>query len=213
MKKPSVVSAIPLLLLTSCAVGPDYKKPTTETPAQMPSLLSGSLETTDVIDPYWWKMFSDAQLDSLVKTSLESNLDLVVALARVDEARANLGISKSAFYPNVDLNASAQRQKVSETLGIPVDSSLSKFNNYGLSVDLSYELDLWGKIRRSTEAARADLFQADYNRANVQLTLVSQVVSNYFLLRSLDLHLAIAKDTVQSRKESFELIDKRFKAD
>lgn len=211
MKKSSVASAIPLLLLTSCAVGPDYKKPTTETPGQMPSLLSGALETTDVIDPYWWKMFSDPQLDALVKTSLENNLDLVVALARVDEARANLGISKSSFYPNIDLNGSAERQKVSETLGIPVDSSISKFNNYGLSVDLSYELDLWGKIRRSTEAARADLFQADYNRANVQLTLVSQVVSNYFLLRSLDLQLAIAKDTAKSRKESFELIDKRFR--
>ncbi|HWU43493.1 MAG TPA: efflux transporter outer membrane subunit, partial [Bdellovibrio sp.] len=200
------------LVISACAVGPDYKRTNVRTPDKMPALQTGELEQKELIDTTWWRVFGDPQIENLIKAALDHNLDLQIALSRVDEARASLGISKSDFYPSIDLSAIGARQKVSETAGaIPVPSSLSKYNQYALGLNLSYELDLWGKIRRSNEAARAELFQADFNRANVQLTLISQVVTTYFLLRSLDLQLDIARNTFRSRQDSYELIFKRFK--
>jgi multidrug efflux system outer membrane protein len=110
------------------------------------------------------------------------------------------------------LKAIGAREKVTETGSTPIPIGTSSTgNDFSLGLSLSYEIDLWGKIRRSNEAARAELLSADYNRANVQLTVVSQVVSGYFNLRALDLQLSIAKATYDSRKDSYELIAKRFK--
>ncbi|WP_413585107.1 efflux transporter outer membrane subunit [Bdellovibrio sp. HCB274] len=193
---------------TSCAFGPDYKRPET----RMPANFSSTETAAEKINIKWWQQFGDPTLEQLIKTALEHNLDLEVALARVDEARARLGIAKSEFFPTLDLRGLAGTEKISETgptLLIPDTDSDTDF--FSLGVVLSYEIDFWGKIRRSNEAARAQLLREDFNRSNVQLTLISQVVSAYFALRSLDLQHNIAKNTVESRKGSYDLINKRFK--
>ncbi|MBO9667574.1 MAG: efflux transporter outer membrane subunit [Bdellovibrio sp.] len=208
MKKLSVL--VPFVL-SACAVGPDYKREKTEVPTSLPTITSGEQEMKEAIDVHWWRIFEDPRLEDLVKFAVEKNLDLEVALARVDEARANLGIAKADFFPSLDLKALAAKEKVSENGPLATPLNKESVNVYQLGVNLSYEIDLWGKIRRANEAARAELWQSDFNRANVQLTLVSQVVSTYFLMSSLDLQLAIARDTYLSRKNSYELIDKRYK--
>ncbi len=192
-------------------MGPDYKRVKTPVPSAIPSINSAELEQKDQIDIDWWKLFNDPQLDEMVMTAVNHNLDLELALARVEEARASLGISKADFFPSLNLQGGGSRQKISETTALAIPSESSTYNDFSLGLNLSYEIDLWGKIRRSNEAARAELFRADFNRANVQLTLVSQVVTTYFLLRSLDLQLNIAKDTYNSRKDSYDLMSKRFK--
>ena len=194
--------------LASCAFGPNYQRPDTHLPAQ----LSSTTATPTEIDISWWKQFSDPTLEQMVQTAIKHNLDLELALARVEEARARLGIAKSEFFPTLDLRGIAGKEKVSETgptLLTPGAEATTDF--YSIGLVLSYEIDFWGKIRRSNEAARAQLLREDYNRANVQLTLISQVVSGYFALRSLDLQHTIAKDTFISRKGSYDLIYKRFK--
>lgn len=193
--------------LCACAVGPDYKRPTSDLPS---ALFARSKDQN--IEITWWKQFGDETLDKLVHAAIKNNLDLEIALARVDEARARLGISKSQFWPNLDLNATAFREKVTETGITPLPSGTdSTGNSFSLGLSLSYEIDLWGKIRRLNESAKAQLLNADYSRANVQLTVISQVVNGYFALRSLDLQYAIAQDTLKSRTESYELMYKRFK--
>ena len=200
-----------LQLCWSAAVGPDYQRVSTTVPKTIPAINSGELEQKDNIDVTWWKIFNDNQLNAMVKTAFEHNLDLQVALARVDEFRASLGVAKSDFYPSLSLSAGASRQKLSDNQGIPVPAGYDTYNNFMLGLNLNYEIDFWGKVRRSNEAARAELFQYDFNRANVQLTLISQVVTTYFSLRSLDLQLEIARDTYVSRKDSFDLMSKQFK--
>lgn len=199
------------LVMSACTMGPDYKRGSTPVPSEIPSINSAELEQKDMIDIDWWRSFNDPQLDEMVKFAIHHNLDLELALARVDEARASLGIAKADFFPSLDLRAGGSRQKVSETTALAIPSEASTYNDFSLGLNLSYEIDLWGKIRRSNEAAKAELFQADFNRANVQLTLVSGVVTTYFLMRSLDLQLSIAKDTYKSRKDSYDLMTKRFK--
>ncbi|MDG0817815.1 efflux transporter outer membrane subunit [Bdellovibrio svalbardensis] len=198
-------------VLSACAVGPDYKRPDSAVPSTIPSMQSAELEQREKIDIGWWKLFNDPQLDEMVKQAFAHNLDLELALARVDEARASLGIAKADFFPSLDLGGRGGKFKISENAGFATPTGSKTFTDYTLGLNLSYELDLWGKIRRSNEAARAQLFQADFNRANVQLTVVSQVVTTYFLLRSLDLQLTIAQETLASRKGSYELEAKRFK--
>ncbi|MEK2687779.1 efflux transporter outer membrane subunit [Bdellovibrio sp. GT3] len=208
MKSRLVEIIVTCSLVASCAVGPDYKRPESRLPASLPPTPA----PTTKIDTNWWKQFGDPTLSQLVQAALEHNLDLQIALARVDEARARLGIAKSEFWPSLDLRGDAGREKVSETgptLLTPGAESTTNFFSLGLI--LSYEIDFWGKVRRSNEAARAQLLREDFNRVNVQLTIVSQVVSAYFALRSLDLQHSIAMNTVQSRKGSYDLIYKRFK--
>ncbi|WP_413292929.1 efflux transporter outer membrane subunit [Bdellovibrio sp. HCB185ZH] len=208
MKKRWLIAGLSTYgFLCACAVGPDYKRPTENLPS---ALFANSTEQN--IELGWWKQFGDGTLDKLIQMAFDHNLDLELALARVDEARARLGISKSQYFPSLDLRGSAIREKVTETGMTPIpQGSDSIGNSFLLGLSLSYEIDLWGKIRRSNESAKAQLLSADYNRANVQLTLLSQVVSGYFALRSLDLQYAIAQDTLKSRIASYELMFRRFK--
>ncbi len=208
MKKRWLIAGLSTYgFLCACAVGPDYKRPSSDLPS---ALFANSTEQN--IEMTWWRQFGDPTLEKLVQAALKNNLDLELALARVDEARARLGISKSQFYPSIDLGATAKREKVTETgMSVIPPGSDSTGNTFLLGLSLSYEIDLWGKIRRSTESAKAQLLSADYNRVNIQLTLISQVVSGYFALRSLDLQYAIAQETLKSRTASYELMFRRFK--
>jgi outer membrane protein, multidrug efflux system len=196
------------IALAGCTVGPDYRRP----PMEVPSAWRVSTEeAARISDVAWWDRFGDPVLSHLVRTALENNKDLAIAVANVDQAFAQYGITRSALYPQLDGDASAQRQRLSETTapsGVP--AGRQAFNDYRLNVSASYELDLWGRLRRATEAARANLLASEEGRRTVVLTVVASVASGYVQLRALDRQLDIAKATTGTLGQAARLQQDRF---
>jgi multidrug efflux system outer membrane protein len=176
-------------------------------PAPLPS------DPVSLADLEWWKVFKDPELQSLVKTALVQNYDLRDAVARVEQARANLGVTRSNQFPNFDASGNVQTNRLSRNGSLPLPASFvpsqnRTFGEAALNL-LSFEVDLWGRLRRATEAARANLLAADENRKAVVTTLVSDVATSYFSLRELDDELEISKHTLATRQESLGLIKNR----
>jgi len=195
--------------LAGCmTVGPDYKRPQTDMPEQWPGATA-----SEPVSATWWKTYNDPVLDQLVDESLLQNLDLRQAIARVAEARAGLGIARADQYPGVTANGSASRNRASQnsTLGIPAGID-PEFSSYRVTLDAAYEIDFWGKYRRATEAARAELLGSQFNRDAVRLTLVTDVARGYFSLRALDAQVEVTRRTISSRLASTALTRKRFEA-
>jgi outer membrane protein, multidrug efflux system len=197
---------IVLAISSGCMVGPDYQRPDVAIP---PGWRMVNGDPTAVINEEWWNQFNDPQLDRLIEIALAENLDVKIAAARIDEARALLAISRSALFPQLDAAVSAGRGR-SATAIVPGVSATNDF--FSATLSPSFEVDLWGRLRRGTEAARAVLLSTAYAEQVVRLSLVSQVAQSYFELRSLDLQLAIARRTLASREQSLELVTKRFRA-
>jgi outer membrane protein, multidrug efflux system len=197
------------VLLSACTVGPDYRRPEIEAP---PAWRLQTSQAQAISNLAWWEQFQDPVLTGLVREALESNKDLDIATANVERAFAQYGITRSALFPQVDANASASRQRLSENAGPPrVRSSGEAFADYSLDLSLGYEIDLWGRLRRATEAARADLLASEEGRRTVVLTLVSSVANGYIELRSLDRQLEIARSTSQSLFDASRLQLIRFR--
>ena len=197
------------VVLAGCmTVGPDYKRPQTDVPEQWPGATS-----TEPVNATWWQTYNDPVLDKLVDESLLQNLDLRQAIARVAEARAGLGIARADQYPGVTANAAASRNRASQSslLGVPAGTD-PEFSSYRVTLDAAYEIDFWGKYRRATEAARAELLGSQFNRDAVRLTLVTDVVRGYFNLRALDAQVEVTRRTMSSRLASTALTRKRFEA-
>ena len=158
-------------------------------------------------------MFKDEKLQELVRTALVENYDLRDAVARVDAARANLGITRSKQYPNLDASGNLTTTRLSRDGSLPLPASFvpSQNRTYGqVTLNLlSFELDIWGRLRRATEAARANLLSAEENRKAVVTTLVSDVATSYFSLRELDYELEISQRTLRTRQASLRLIQNR----
>jgi hypothetical protein len=183
--------------LAGCAVGPDYKRPAVPVPAEWrsPADAVGSLA-----DLGWWQLFQDSVLQDLIRTALNENKDLGIAVARVAEARAQLGITRAAQFPQVDGQASYTNQRFSRNSfpvnALPGNSGVSPEQDfYRTGLDLSFELDLWGRLRRATEAAQAELLASETNRRTVVMTLVSDVAQAYFDLLELDREVDIDRRT------------------
>ncbi len=195
--------------LAGCmTVGPDYKRPQVDTPEQWPGATA-----TEGISATWWTVYDDPVLDRMVDEALVHNLDLRRAIARVDEARAALGITRADQYPGVTAKAAASRNRISQETLITVPPGTDpKYNDYQLTLNASYEIDFWGKYRRATEAARAELLGSQFNREAVRLALVSDVAKGYFRLRALDAQVAITQRTVSTRQASTALQRMRFEA-
>ena len=198
----------PALILMSvwlggCAVGPDYERPEIESPESYNEQIN---QGATFANAAWWTIFQDAELNRLITIALEENKDLAIAAARVEEARARAGFARGDFYPQIGVNASGQRGNLGETI-IP-GSGIQE--NYGLTADLAWEIDLFGRIRRSSEAARADLLASEYARRTVYIALIADVANAYFLVRDLDARLEIAARTLATRHDSTELIRERF---
>jgi multidrug efflux system outer membrane protein len=204
-----VTAALLSALLAGCmTVGPDYKRPAIDTPGQWPD--AGT--SADAISATWWQTYNDPVLDKLVDDALLNNLDLRGAIARVAEARAALGITRADQYPGVTAQAGASRNRASENSVLAFPGVDPEYSSYGASLNVGYEIDFWGKYRRATEAARAELLGSQYNREAVRLTLVTDVVRSYFALRALDAQVEVTKRTVHSRLASTALQRKRFEA-
>jgi len=178
--------------LSGCTVGPDYQRPDIDVPA---GWRLGPTEAEQISNVEWWDQFQDPVLSDLVRTALASNKDLKVATANVAQAAAQYGIVRSAQLPQVDANASAARQGLSHTSAVGAPTGGAIFNNYGVNLSASFELDIWGKLRRATESAEANLLASEQGRGTVVLTLVASVANGYIQLRALDRQLQIAQST------------------
>jgi len=202
------------LLSAACTVGPNYKRPAIATPQNFraPEPLPPT-QADSIADLKWFEVFKDEQLQALIRRALERNYDLRDAVARVEEARAALGITRSNQFPNFAAGAAVEINRLSRDGATPVPSQLlpSQNRNFGTAALqlLSFEIDIWGKLRRATEAARANLLSADENRKAVATTLISDVATAYLRLRELDYELAISQRTLNTREESLELTRSR----
>ena len=214
MPASKVATVLALVLLSGCTVGPNYHRPTIQTPNafRSPTPTTGS-DPASLADLKWWEIFKDEKLQELERTALAQNYDLRDAATRVEAARASLGITRSNQFPNLDAGAEITTTRFSRdgSLALPATFVQSQNRTFGQATLnlLSFELDIWGRLRRATEAARANLLEAEENRKAVTITLVSDVASAYFSLRELDQQLEISRNTLATRQESLELIRNR----
>jgi outer membrane protein, multidrug efflux system len=211
MKTMSVCRGVFVLLLggalSGCTVGPDYRRPDIEVPV---AWRLGPTEANEISNIAWWDRFKDPVLSNLVRTALANNKDLKIATANVDQAAAQYGIVRSAQFPQVNANASATREGVSQTTALAVPAGKHVFDNYGVNLSASFELDLWGRLRRATESAQASLLASKQGKGTVVLTLVSNVASGYIQLLGLDRQLEIAQYTSLALGEAARLQRVRF---
>ncbi|HVR26834.1 MAG TPA: efflux transporter outer membrane subunit [Candidatus Polarisedimenticolia bacterium] len=191
-------------VLSGCAVGPNYHRPAAQTPNSFRDLADNpqiQAQTTSYADLPWWQVFQDPKLQELIRTALKQNYDLQLATERISAARAQLTVTRSSQFPQVSGNGSFNGGKE--------NTFQSKFNFLTLAADAAFQLDFFGKLRRATEASRANLLATADARQVVVLTLVSDVASAYFTLLQLDLQLAITRDTVKTQTDSVKLTQLR----
>ncbi len=200
--------------LTGCTVGPNYQRPTTRIPAtfRAPAPLPPA-EAASIADLKWFVVFKDEKLQELIRIALERNYDLRDAVARVEVARANLGITRSNQFPNFAAGGNVEINRLSRDGATPLPPAFlpSQNRNFGTAALelLSFEIDIWGRLRRATEASRANLLSAEENRQAVVTTLVSDVATAYLTLRELDYTLEISRRTLATREQSLALTRSR----
>jgi outer membrane protein, multidrug efflux system len=208
------LAVLAMVFLCGCTVGPNYQRPKLATPAQFraPEPLPAQ-QAASLADLKWFEIFKDEQLQALIRTALVQNYDLRDAAARVEAARANLGITRSDQFPQFGASGGVEINRFSRDGATPLPPILlpSQNRNFGeISLNLlSFEVDLWGKLRRATEAARANLLSAEENRKTVLTTLVSDVATAYLSMRELDYELQISNETLETRQESLNLVKSR----
>jgi multidrug efflux system outer membrane protein len=191
-------------LLAGCSVQPKYEPPVLELPETWKQAAPRFAE-----DGRWWRIYEDAQLEHTVEEALAGNADLVIAAARVDEARALLGEARSFFWPQVDAQAGASRQQISTRTATSFPGIPREYSHHRATVNVSYELDLFGRLRSNADAARAELEASEASREAVRLALAAQVAKSYFSLRSLDEQVLLTRKTVSLREEALALQRKR----
>ncbi len=208
-KRQGVIVVVLIWLIAGCTVGPDYKRPDTVVPS---AWRTADETSSSLADLGWWQLFKDRTLQNLIRTALSNNNDLQLAVARVSEARALLGTTRSAQFPQLDAGARYRNHRLSETSFPPVDKLHVNpdMDIYRANLDLSFELDLWGKLRRATEAARAELLSSEETQRTVTMALVSDVAQAYFDLLELDQEAAIDRHTLESRRDSLNLVNRRY---
>jgi multidrug efflux system outer membrane protein len=201
------LAAFPLLLLVGCTVGPNYKRPAVTVPdtyrGSAPSLDQQSAASLG--DEKWWAVFQDEQLQGLIRTALTENYDVRIAASRVLQAQAVLGITRADQFPTIAGGAAVNNQRIPQSkANRPIETSAG-----ALSLSLAWELDFWGKFRRATEAARADLLATEWGKRAVITSLISSLATAYFQLREFDLEMQISRQALSSRQESLRLVKVR----
>jgi multidrug efflux system outer membrane protein len=196
------------LVALGCAVGPDYERP--KVPAPQKWREPSAEAQASIANLPWWELFKDPQLHALIKTALHENRDLKIAVERIEEARANFGISKSELYPQVNAQVRGGALNPSDGSLTHTPDGLDTTGLYNAELGFTWELDFFGRIRRANEAAKAAMLGTEYARRAVAMSLVSDVATAYVDLRGLDRRLAIAQRTLTSRKENVEFSKVRF---
>lgn len=203
MRQPAVLLLV-MGFLCGCAVGPNYKRPPVNTPSVYRGLTPEEAARSDarsLADEKWWEVFQDEQLKKLIGTALQQNYDVRRAATRVLEAQAVLGITRADQFPTIAGQASATNQRTSQQKFLPAIET----NADRIGLALNWELDFWGRYRRATEAARANLVATEWARREVMTELIANLTSAYFRLRALDLQLEISRRTLASRQDSLRL--------
>src|SRR5580692_4035676 len=191
-------------MIGGCMVGPNYHRPVVQSPAAFRDLRESpqaEAQVASYADLPWWQVFQDPQLQDLIRTALKQNYDMQLATERINAERAQLAITRSYLFPQV--------QGSGNFTGGKEQSFQSKSNFFALTADAAFQLDFFGKLRRETEAARAQLLATEDAQRTVMLTLVSDVASDYFTLLQLDLQLQITRDTVTTQQDSVKLTSLR----
>jgi len=207
MTKTVALLCAPIALIVSfgCAVGPNYKRPAVSVPdtyrGLTPEEAGKAQPAVSIGDQKWWEVYQDEQLRSLIRTALQQNYDVRIAASRILAAQAQLGITRADQFPNVAAGATIADNRSARSSFFPAfERSTGQ-----LDVSAAWELDFWGKYRRATEAARANLLASEWARQEVLAVLVANMSSAYFQLRALDLELEISNRTLNSRQESLRL--------
>jgi outer membrane protein, multidrug efflux system len=191
-------------LLAGCMAGPNYRRPAVQTPTVYRDLSENpqlQAQAASYADLPWWQVFKDTRLQELIRLALKQNYDLQLATERIVAARAELAITRSNLFPQVQGNGTF--------IGGQENTAQSKYNFLTLTADAAFQLDLFGRLRRATEASRAQLLATEAARQTVVLTLVSDVAADYFTLLQLDLQLQITRDTVKTQIDSVKLTNLR----
>jgi multidrug efflux system outer membrane protein len=181
MRKPLLVTLL-ALLASGCMVGPDYVRPPVDTPT---AWRLSEQDARDLANTAWWEQFGDPVLNDLVATALRENKDLMIAAARVDQFAGNYGIVRSGLFPQVGAGYEVRRQRDISAVVVGAGGD-ETYNSYNAVLNASWEIDIWGRIRRQTEAARAQLLASEEGRRAVILSLVGSVAGAYINLRDLD---------------------------
>ena len=197
---------VALVALAGCAVGPNYQRPTIKAPAQFRS--TENQTTNSFADLGWWQVFQDPQLQNLIGTALTNNYDLKHAVARVEQARNQAAAANSAFFPQIGYNGDIGRGQ-NALYNSPAGLNGGTASSAQLTLGLAWEIDFWGRIRRSSEAARAQYLATDAARRSVQVMLVAGVATAYFQLLDLDQELAIQRAATNAYAGSYRIFDER----
>lgn len=207
MRNLAILTCI-ALIFAACAIGPDYRRPTISTPQ---AWRIEEKEAVDVANAAWWEQFDDPVLNDLMAVALRENKDLKIAAARVEEYVGRYWAGRSQLFPQIYGSGSGERQRSTERGPTPVPSYVDNpYTIYQGALSGSWEIDVWGRLRRLNEAARADLLSTEEGRRSVILTLVASVANSYISLRDLDKQLVIARQTAKSREDSYDLFKIRF---
>jgi multidrug efflux system outer membrane protein len=214
-----------LLAIAGCSVGPDYKRPAALKSEPLPAAFSVTDSTNNVgewkaAEPSahlprgaWWQIFDNAELNRLEALAATENQDLAAAVARLEESRAELGIARADFYPQIGANPEVMRQRTS--VNAPVRNGTATnaytFNTFSAPLSLSWELDLWGRVRRQVQSARANYVASADDLESARLALQSEVAADYFSLRELDEERRVVADTIETFRRSLELTQNRRK--
>ena len=203
---PVTVFAAAVLLVAGCAVGPNYERPAQALPAQYPAGTDAAGTAGAEVPLQWWTLYRQPELDRVVAQALERNRDIEQAVARVEQADALARQAGAALLPRVDLSASGARARVSP-LTFPPNGATG--NQFQLGLSASFEIDFWGKLRRTREAARAALLSSSYASDTVRLTVAALTAQSWFGLRSLDEQIVLTRSTLQTREEGLRLLGLR----
>jgi len=197
------------LALAGCAVGPDYERPTMALPEAYTEPNVGEVVT---VRADWWMLYGDPLLNELVAAALERNADIRLAVARIEEADANLRVANAAFLPEIDLGGNANRTRFSPTTAVPTPPGVSPVRtDVRLALSTSFELDFWGRLRRQAESLRAQMLGTRYAKDVVALTLAGLTAQTYFALRSFDAQIIVTRETILTRQESLDYVRARAK--
>ncbi|GAB3233576.1 efflux transporter outer membrane subunit [Algoriphagus aestuariicola] len=206
--KNLVIPIVILMVLAGCAVGPKYSRPESVEATTPAGYFQNSDQTDSITNLAWWDVYQDTVLRSLIQNAVDSNLNLLTAMARVEEAQAILGYNKANMGPAIGYGAAARasdyRERAQEA-GVGFNT-----NSYSVLGNISWEIDIWGKLRHANRAAYAELLASEENRKSIYISLVAQIAELYFNLRGLDDRLRITERTYQTRLEYLRIIELRF---
>jgi len=203
------------LLLNGCAVGPDYLRPSAWLPdyfKEAAPVAVAEARSEAPVNPEWWTLFGDSTLNNLIQQALDANQDLQAAIARLEAAEGAAREAGADYYPSVSLGASSGRSQISGETYNGLKTGQATYNNRRAALSLSYEVDLWGRVRRSNEAARAEALASRFGRDSIRLTLLGQVANEYLALRSNDAQLVVTQETLTSREKSLKIVQARLDA-